>query len=140
MQINLNIKDSDLKCKWVTYFEDIEFKINYLSEAKINSISQLHTKTRWNRGSQVEDTDYNKVANDMFVYMVEDWKGFEDTIGQVLECNEKNKLLFKKNFGSQMPPGMKNKISTYGDFITDYARDINNYVNIEKEEKEVKNL
>jgi len=141
MQLDLNIKADDLKDgNWVKYHNDIEFKIRHISDSKITSITDSNTKFKRVKAREVEISNDKQITQDMFSYILQDWKGFEDKKNQVVDCNNKNKISFLTTYGSQVPPGLDpNKTPSYSDFIISYARDLNNYIDIVKEEKEAKN-
>ncbi len=81
MIINTNLE----KSIWCVYEDGVELKVK--------PFPLTHGVFR-----MAMDNDLANQNWDLFDYCVEDWKGFENEKGEVLECNEENKRIVFNHF------------------------------------------
>lgn len=89
--MKLNLTGVSEEGIWVRYDDDVEFKIRYVSPAFARKSRLKHTKPKWFRGQQTDDTNQQAWNDDLVDHMLEDWKGVELESNVPAPCTKENK-------------------------------------------------
>ena len=98
MAINLNnlTKEDGV---WVEYDDDVSFKIRHLIPPKVAAMRKKYVTKKRKAGvleENISDANQTKFDEELFDYILEDWKGV--VIGnEAAECNKENKAKLMTN-------------------------------------------